>query len=81
MPDPPPLDEDLKKRVLDANENVRRFLANPELPKILSGPESVKCDVCFLRKECKKLSDVDKETSGIEALFNSHGKLSLFGDN
>jgi len=75
------VDEDLKKRVLDADENVRRFLAYPELPEILTGPEAVKCGVCFLREECHKLRDLDKEPHGIEALFNSQGKLSLFGND
>lgn len=75
------VDGDLKKRVLDADDNVRRFLANPELPEILNGPEAVKCGVCFLREECHKLRNSDKEPHGIEALFNSQGKLSLFGDD
>ncbi len=75
------IDDDLKKRVLDADQNVRRFLADPEIPELLSGPDAVKCDVCFLREECHKLRVPDKDTRGIEALFNSQGKLSLFGDD
>jgi len=74
------VDEYLKKQVVDANQNVRKLLADPELPKILTGPEAVKCGVCFLREECHKLRDPDRNTRGIEALFNSRGKLSLFGD-
>ena len=75
------VDEDLKKRVHDAGQDVRRFLANPELPEILTGPEELKCGVCFLREECHKLQSPDKDARGIEALFNSRGTLSLFGDN
>lgn len=75
------VDDYLKKRVIEAGQNVRRFLADPELPEILSGPEAVKCAVCFLREDCYNFRSPDKERRGIEALFNSQGKLSLFGDD
>lgn len=74
------IDEDLKKKVLRTLEETRGFLAKPELPDILSGPEAVKCGVCFLREECHRLGDPDRHARGIEALFKSEGELSLFGD-
>jgi CRISPR/Cas system-associated exonuclease Cas4 (RecB family) len=75
------VDKDLEKRVVEAGQNVRRFLAKPELPAILTGSESVKCFFCFLREECRNLQSPDNDSRGIEALFNSQGKLSLFGDD
>ena len=75
------VDEDLERKVLGATRNVREFLSHPELPEILTGPEALKCGVCFLREECMKLGSPEKDSRGIEALFKSHGKLSLFGDD
>src|SRR2546422_5005248 len=58
--------EELKKRVLDAADNARRLLASPEgPPSILSGPEAVKCDFCFLREECQHQASSKSGSQGL----------------